>query len=61
MAFAYKGLALGEMGEISLALKFFKKALAIDKDYDLAQISKDEALKILKSKLKNELKKSKIQ
>ena len=61
MAFAYKGLAFGELGKISTALKFFKKALTIDKDFDLAQISKEEALKILKSKLKDEFKKSKIQ
>ena len=61
MAFAYKGLAFAELGEISSALTFFKKALVIDKDYDLAKISKDEALKILKLKLKNEFNRSKIQ
>jgi hypothetical protein len=47
MAFAYKGLSLGEQGMIKEALKHFKKALAIDKNYDMAQISKEMAEKIL--------------
>ena len=49
MAFAYKGLSLGEMGELPDAIKHFKKALSIDKEYDLAQISKDIAQELLKS------------
>jgi len=58
MALAYKGLSLGEMGELQEAIKHFKKALSIDKHYDLASISKDLAQELLKSI--NE-KKSKIQ
>ena len=50
VALAYKGLSLGEQGKIKDALKCFKMALAIDKDYDLAQISKEKALELLKSK-----------
>ncbi|MEM2160659.1 MAG: tetratricopeptide repeat protein, partial [Candidatus Nitrosotenuis sp.] len=49
MALAYKGLSLGEKGQIQDALTCFKKALQIDKDYDIAQISKEIAEKILKS------------
>jgi tetratricopeptide (TPR) repeat protein len=55
MALAYKGLSLGEQGKIKNALKFFKKALEIDYDYDLAQISKDRAFEILKSKRESRL------
>ena len=50
VALAYKGLSLGEQGEIKEALKFFKKALIIDKNYDLAKLSKKKALELLKSK-----------
>ena len=50
VAIAYKGLSLGEQGRIKDALNHFKKALAIDKDYDLAQVSKKKALELLKSK-----------
>ena len=50
IAFAYKGLALGELGKINDALICFKKALSLDKDYDLALISQDTAIDILKSK-----------
>ena len=50
VAIAYKGLALGEQGKIKDALSHFKRALAIDKNYDLAQISKEKALELLKSK-----------
>ena len=39
MALAYKGLSVAEIGKISLALKYFKQALSIDHDYDLAEIS----------------------
>ena len=43
-------MSLGEQGKIKDALKFFKKALAIDKNYELAQISKKKALDLIKSK-----------
>ena len=49
MALAYKGLSLGELGELQDAIKHFKKALSIDKDYDLAIISKNIAQELLKS------------
>ena len=48
MAIVYKGLSIGEMGNIPLAMKYFKKALLIDCDYDLAQISLDTANSIMK-------------
>ena len=48
MALAYKGLSLGEMGNIPSAIKHFKKALSIDNDYELAQISLDTANYIMK-------------
>ena len=57
MALAYKGLSLGELGKLSDAIGYFKKALSIDKHYDLAQMSKDTAQELLNS-LKD--KKSKI-
>ncbi|MEK0318957.1 MAG: tetratricopeptide repeat protein, partial [Nitrosopumilus sp.] len=60
MAFAYKGLSFGEQGRVKEALKFFKKALSIDKDYDIAKISKDIAQDLLKS-IKIEQLKFKIQ
>jgi hypothetical protein len=47
MAIVYKGLSIGEMGNIPLAMKYFKKALLIDSDYDLAQISLDTANSIM--------------
>ena len=50
VALAYKGLSLGEQGKIKDALSLFKKALSIDKNYDLALISKQKALELLKSK-----------
>ena len=49
MALAYKGLSLGELGNLTDALKHFKKALSIDHDYDLASISKDMVKELLKS------------
>ena len=49
MAIAYKGLSVGEMGNIRSAIKYFKKALSIDNDYELAQISLDTAKRIMKS------------
>ena len=49
MALAYKGLSLGEQGKIPQAIENFKKALAIDKDYDLAKLSKDMAQDLLKA------------
>ena len=50
MALAYKGLALGELGEIDNALHFFKAALSIDIDYDVALEGKESVTNILKSK-----------
>jgi tetratricopeptide (TPR) repeat protein len=52
IALAYKGLSLGEMDKLQEALELFKKALEIDKDYDLANLSKKMVQNILKSKLK---------
>jgi tetratricopeptide (TPR) repeat protein len=52
IALAYKGLSLGELDKIQDALEYFKKALEIDSDYDLANLSKQKAQEILKSKLK---------
>ena len=43
-----KGLSLGEMGNIKLAIKYFKKALSIDSQHELAQISLSTAIKIIK-------------
>jgi hypothetical protein len=48
MAIAYKGLSFGEMGDIQLSMKCFKKALSIDNDYELAQISLDSVNDIVK-------------
>ena len=56
MAFAYKGLSLGEIGQLQDAIKHFKKALSIDKHYDLASISKDVAQELLKSINANKIK-----
>ena len=54
MALAYKGMSLGEIGELDYALTCFKKALTIDKYYDLANMGKQKALELLKSQnLKN--------
>ena len=55
MALAYKGISLREMGNLNDAIKHFKKALSIDQDYDLANISK----KLAQDLLKNSRKKSK--
>ena len=48
MAVVWKGLSLGEMGNIRSAIKYFKKALSIDSQYELAQISLSTAKKIIK-------------
>jgi tetratricopeptide (TPR) repeat protein len=45
---AYKGLSLGELGFLQEALKYFKKALSIDNEYDLAIISKERTTELLK-------------
>ena len=50
LTYAYKGLALGEKGKLKDAVKYFKKALSIDKDLELASVSKETALKLLDSK-----------
>jgi hypothetical protein len=47
-----KDYHLGELDKIKDALEYFKKALEIDSDYDLANLSKQKAQEILKSKLK---------
>jgi tetratricopeptide (TPR) repeat protein len=49
MALAYKGLSIGEMGNISLAITYFKKALSVEQNYDLAQSSLLTAKNLLKS------------
>ena len=49
MALACKGMSLGEIGQLKSALSCFKKALTIDKDYDLANMGKQKALELLKS------------
>ena len=49
MALAYKGLSIGEMGNVSLAITYFKKALSIEQNYDLAQSSLLTAKNLLKS------------
>ena len=40
MALAYKGLSLGESGWLQEAITYFKRALSIDNEFDLAAISK---------------------
>ena len=52
MALAYKGLSLGELGNLSEAIDYFKKALSIDRYCTLAQISKVTAQNLLNSKSK---------
>ena len=49
VALAYKGLCVGETGNIRLAIKYFKKALSIDNEYELAEISINTANGIMKS------------
>jgi tetratricopeptide (TPR) repeat protein len=48
MAAVCKGLSLGETGNIKSAIKYFKKALSIDSQHELAQISLSTAKKIIK-------------
>ena len=48
IALVYKGLCLAETGNINLAIKYFKKALSIDGEYELAQISINTAKYIMK-------------
>ncbi|RNJ78503.1 MAG: tetratricopeptide repeat protein [Nitrosopumilus sp. H8] len=50
VAYAYKGLSLGEKGDMAGALAHFKRALAIDGRYELAAVSMDAAQKMLDSK-----------
>ncbi|MBA4453437.1 MAG: hypothetical protein H2B05_00640, partial [Nitrosopumilaceae archaeon] len=40
--------SLGEMGKLEDAIKHFKKALDIDQDYDLANVSKKRAQELLR-------------
>ena len=49
MALAYKGLSLGELGNLTESISCFKRALSIDEHCTLAQISKDTAQELLKS------------
>ena len=44
----YKGLCIAETGNIHLAVKYFKKALSIDNECELAEISIETAKSILK-------------
>ena len=46
---AYKGLCIAESGNILLATKYFKKALSIDDECELAEISINTAKGIMKS------------
>ena len=46
---AYKGLCIAETGNIQLATKYFKKALSIDGECKLAEISINTAKGIMKS------------
>lgn len=48
IALTYKGISLGEKGDIKDAIKLFKKSLAIDKSYDLPNISMNAAKSLLK-------------
>ena len=43
---AYKGLCVAETGNIQLATKYFKKALSIDDECELAKISLNTAKSI---------------
>jgi hypothetical protein len=45
-------MSLGEQGKVSEALNCFKKALLIDKDYDIALISKKIAQDLIDSEQK---------
>ena len=49
IALVYKGLCIAEIGNIQLAIKYFKKALYIDGEYELAEISLNTAKCIMKS------------
>ena len=49
IALAYKGLCIAETGNIQLATKYFKKALSIDGECKLAEISINTAKGIMKS------------
>ena len=49
IALVYKGLCIAETGNIHLAIKYFKKALSIDHEYELAEISMNTAKRIIKS------------
>ena len=49
MALAYKGLSLGELGNLHESIDYFKKALSVDEYCTLAQISKETAQNLLNS------------
>lgn len=46
----YKGLSLGELGRLEEAITHFDDALFLDKDLELARISKDTAQNLLRHK-----------
>ena len=46
----YKGLSVAEIGNVQLAIKYFKKALLIDSECELAKISMNTAKCVIKSK-----------
>ena len=50
IALVYKGLCIAETGNIQLAIKYFKKALSIDGECELAKISINTAKGIVKSR-----------
>ena len=49
MALAYKGLSLGELGNLPEAIDYFKKALSVDRYCTIAEISKETAQNLLNS------------
>ena len=48
IAMVYKGLCIAEIGNIPLAIKYFKKALSVDDECKLAEISINTAKEIMK-------------
>ena len=52
MALAYKGLSLGELGNLQEAIKCFNVALRLDKKYDVALNNRTIALQLLRKNRK---------
>ena len=48
LALVYKGICIAETGNIQLAIKHFKKALLVDGECDLAEISINTAKDMMK-------------